>query len=270
MTEKNVRSIRGVPDYDCFEFSAKRSDFCLLIPIINEKSNITTQLKRAADNGIPELLDIIICDGGSSDGSTDHAMLRRYSVNTLLIKKGEGKQGAQLRTGLHLAMQRRYKGVLTIDGNNKDSIEHCGRIVERLRQGYDFVQGSRYLPGGVAENTPLLRHIAVTVIHAPVISLTAGERFTDTTNNFRGYSMHYLTHPSVKPLRKVFYGYELLAYLSTRASQLKLHCCEVPVERRYPKTGKVPTKISPIKGNIELMRILFLNAMGRYKPDVKK
>ncbi len=270
MTETKKRSVKGVPDYDCFEFSDKRSDYCLLIPIINEKNNITAQLKRAAEHGVPELVDIIICDGGSSDGGVEHEMLKKYSVNTLLIKRGEGRQGAQLRTGIHLAMQRRYKGVLTIDGNNKDSIEHCDRIIARLKQGYDFVQGSRYVIGGVAENTPFIRHIAVTIIHAPVISLTAGERFTDTTNNFRGYSMHYLTHPRVKPLRKIFSGYELLAYLSTRASQLKMHCCEVPVERKYPKKGKVPTKISPIKGNVELMRILVLNAMGRYKPDNKR
>ncbi len=266
MNEKNKRSIKGVPDYDCFEFAPKQSDYCLLIPIINEKENITLQLKRAALNRVSELVDIIICDGGSTDGGTQHDRLSELEVNTLIVKKGEGKQGAQLRCGLHLAIERRYKGVLTIDGNNKDSIEHCARIIEKLKAGYDFVQGSRYVPGGVAVNTPKMRHYAVTLIHAPVISLTAGKRFTDTTNNFRGYSLNYLKHPQVKPLRAVFSGYELLAYLSVRAAQLGLKCCEVPVERRYPAEGKVPTKISPIKGNIDLFKILLLNATGRYKP----
>ncbi len=262
----NRSSIRGVPDYDCYEFAKKNSEYCLLIPIINERDNITKQLERATMHGIGEYIDIIICDGGSTDGGTDHLLLKQLSVNTLIVKKGSGKQGAQLRCGMHLAIERRYKGVLTIDGNNKDSIEHCDRIIEKLKQGYDFVQGSRYIPGGVAENTPKVRHFAVTLIHAPIISLTAGKRFTDTTNNFRGYSMRYLKHPQVKPLRSVFSGYELLAYLSVRANQLGLSCCEVPVERRYPEKGVVPTKISPIKGNIDLFKILLLNATGRYKP----
>ncbi len=262
------RSIKGVPDYDCFEFLPKQSEYCLLIPIINEKKNITLQLKRAAEYAVGNMVDIIICDGGSTDGGTDHRLLQELSVNTLVVKKGEGRQGAQLRCGFHLAMERKYKGVLTIDGNNKDSIEHCDRIIDCLKRGYDFVQGSRYVPGGVAENTPKFRHYAVTLIHAPVISLTAGKRFTDTTNNFRGYSMRYLKHPEVKPLRSVFSGYELLAYLSVRAAQLGMSCCEVPVRRSYPKTGKTPTKISPIKGNIDLFRILLLNATGRYKPGV--
>ena len=30
--------------------------------------------------------------------------------------------------------------------------------------------------------------------------------------------------------------------------------------------GKIPTKISPVKGNAELMKILMANAAGRYNP----
>jgi dolichol-phosphate mannosyltransferase len=58
--------------------------------------------------------------------------------------------------------------------------------------------------------------------------------------------------------------YELLAYLSTRASQLKMKVCEVPVTREYPKLEKTPTKISFFKGNIQLMSILISNLFGMY------
>ena len=60
--------------------------------------------------------------------------------------------------------------------------------------------------------------------------------------------------------------YELLAYLSVRATQLGYKACEIPVTRAYPKTGKTPTKISFFKGNSELMKILFENARGAYNP----
>ena len=43
--------------------------------------------------------------------------------------------------------------------------------------------------------------------------------------------------------------------------------CEIPVKREYPKNAKTPTKISPIKGNSDLMRILFQNLFHKY--DVK-
>jgi len=168
--------------------------------------------------------------------------------------------------GLHWALARGYAGIITIDGNNKDSIEDVPRFVEKLRAGYDFIQGSRFLPGGVAENTPPARWLAVRLLHAPVISLTAHAHYTDTTNAYRGYSRQYLTHPRVQPLRDVFGGYELLAYLSTRAGQLGLRTCEVPVARRYPKNEPAPTKIKGLRGNSDLLRILFANARGAYNP----
>ena len=104
------------------------------------------------------------------------------------------------------------------------------------------------------------------LIHAPIISLTAHQRFTDTTNAYRGYSARYLSDERVQPLRDIFMTYELLAYLSVRATQIGMRACEIPVTRAYPRTGKTPTKISFLKGNQELMKILFKNAAGDYNP----
>ena len=168
--------------------------------------------------------------------------------------------------GIWWALQRGYKGVITIDGNNKDSIEDVPRFIEKLAEGYDLIQGSRFVPGGMAINTPFIRTVSVKLIHAPIISLTAHQRFTDTTNAYRAYSARYLTDERVQPLRDVFMTYELLAYLSVRATQIGMRACEIPVTRAYPKTGKIPTKISFFKGNSELMKILLKNAFGAYNP----
>ena len=212
------------------------------------------------------MVDIIICDGDSTDGSTDLTKMASLGVNTLLIKKGLGKQGAQLRMGFWFALERGYEGILTIDGNNKDSIESVPLFIEKLEQGYDFIQGSRYVKGGKAINTPLIRSFAVKCIHSPMISITAKHTFTDSTNAYRAYSKKYLTHPKVQLFRDIFATYELLAFLSVRATQLGLKVAEVPVERCYPENGKVPTKISFFKGNMNLIRILFANFRGEYNP----
>ncbi len=261
------QNLAGVPDFELTEFAPRTGRWCLIIPVINEGQRILTQLQRAYDAGVHTLCDILLCDGGSTDGSMEPERLKALGVNALLVKKGPGKQGAQLRCGLWLARQRGYDGVLTIDGNNKDSIEDSHRFIEKLEQGVDFIQGSRFIPGGQAINTPLIRYLSVRLLHAPVISLTAKHKFTDTTNNHRAYSARYLWHPGVQPLRDIFTGYELLAYLSVRASQLGLTCCEVPVTRAYPKGEKTPTKISFFKGNSQLLKILYANWKGEYAPD---
>lgn len=262
-------NLDGVPDFSSYEFQEKKSKYCLCIPIINEGERIVVELEKANDNNIHKLVDIIICDGGSTDGCTNHKRLREIGVNTLLVKEDLGKQGAQLRMGFYWALERGYNGIITIDGNNKDSIEDVPRFVEKLDQGYDFVQGSRFIDGGQAINTPIIRYFAVRFIHAPIISLTAGRWYTDTTNAYRAYSRRYLNDERVKPLRDIFIAYELLAYLSVRADELGMKTCEVPVRREYPKTGKVPTKISAVSGNFDLLKTLFANLLGVYRPEVK-
>ncbi len=256
----------GVPKFKLTEYAGKSKDYVVLIPIINEGERIQKELRRAKKSKISEYADIVICDGGSTDGCTDSKKLQSLDVNTLLIKQDIGKQGAQLRMGFWWAMQRGYKGIITIDGNNKDSIENVPKFIEKLNYGYDFVQGSRFIKGGKAINTPFVRLISVKFIHAPIISITARHHFTDTTNAYRAYSMRYLTDKRVQPLRDIFMTYELLAYLSVRATQLGMKACEVPVTRAYPARGKTPTKISFFKGNSELMKILIKNLFGAYKP----
>ena len=260
-----VEGIKGVPTYECYAYDTKKKEYCVLIPIINEGDRIHKELKRAQEHHISEVADIIICDGGSKDGCTDEKILKELDVNTLLVKDDIGKQGAQLRMGFHFALERGYRGIITIDGNNKDSIEDVPKFIEKLQEGYDLIQGSRFIEGGKAENTPFSRLIAVKLIHAPVISITAGQRFTDTTNAYRGYSAKYLSDERVGIFRDVFMTYELLAYLSVRATQLGMKACEIPVTRSYPKEGKTPTKISPLKGNAELMKILFANLFRKDK-----
>lgn len=257
---------KGVPKFECTEYLKKTKDYVVLIPIINEGDRIIKELQRAKKHSVSDYADIVICDGGSTDGCTEERRLRKLDVNTLLVKQDNGKQGAQLRMGIWWALQRGYKGVITIDGNNKDSIEDVPHFVEKLKEGYDFVQGSRFVKGGKAINTPFIRTVSVKFIHAPVISLTAHQRFTDTTNAYRAYSARYLTDARVQPLREIFMTYELLAYLSVRATQVGMKACEIPVTRAYPKTGKTPTKISFFKGNSELMKILLKNARGAYNP----
>lgn len=257
----------GVPRFECTEYEEKSREYVVLIPIINEGERIIRELERAYRNHITDHADIVICDGGSTDGCTEEERLRRLKINTLLVKQDMGKQGAQLRMGIWWALQREYKGVITIDGNDKDSIEDVPRFIEKLKEGYDLVQGSRFVKGGRAINTPFIRTISVQLVHAPVISLTAHQRFTDTTNAYRAYSARYLLDERVQPLRDIFMSYELLAYLSVRATQINMKACEIPVTRAYPKNAETPTKISFFRGNSELMKILIKNARGAYNPQ---
>jgi len=253
-----------IPKFGKKEFFQKKTDYCLCIPVINEGDKIKKQIIEM--KSISNVIDIIICDGGSNDGSLESDFLIKNNISVLLTKQDVGKLSAQLRMGYFYALNRGYKGIITIDGNGKDNVSEIPIFIKELENGYDLLQGSRFSKGGKAINTPLSRLLAIKLIHAPFISILARFHYTDTTNGFRGYSKKYLTDERVQPFRDIFSTYELLAYLSVKAPRLKFKVKEVPVERKYPLDGKIPTKIKGIKGNIALIKILIHLALGKYDP----
>lgn len=253
-----------VPSYSPHVFFPKRNDFCLIIPVINEGEKFKKQVVSLKP--YTKLVDIIIADGGSTDGSTDRAFLKNHGVRALLIKTGSGRLSAQLRMAYAFALQKGYSGIVTMDGNGKDGPEAIPRFIAALKRGYDLVQGSRFLKGGKAINTPSARLLAIRLIHAPVSRAVGGFGYTDTTNGFRAYSDKLLLDERVQPFRKLFKNYELLVYLSIRSAKLGFSVCEIPVVRQYPKKGKIPTKIRFLRGNADILLTLMKAAVGAFDP----
>jgi hypothetical protein len=215
-------------------------------------------------------VDVVIADGGSTDGSFDGGILDQAGVTALLVKTGPGKLSAQMRMGLFWCLGQGYEGVLTIDGNGKDGIAAIPDFIRLLDDGFDHIQGSRFVKGGHHENTPPARFWGVQLLHAPLISLAAGFRYTDTTNGFRAYSRKFLLDPRVLPFRDCFTAYELHYYLAIRAARLGFRVAEIPVTRAYPADGRVPTKIRGLRGNALILETLARACLGAYDPPAHR
>ncbi len=260
---KSISKTWELPDYSTFEFRKKLTKYCICIPVLNEGEKIKKQLKKMLP--FAKLADIVIADWGSTDGSTKKSFLKKMGVRSLLTLKSPGKQGTQLRMAFSYALKQNYAGIIQIDGNNKDGVEKIPDFIEALNKGIDYAQGSRFIRGGKAVNTPPMRFFAVRLLAAPLLSLGAGYWYTDVTNGFRGYSKKYMLHPKVQPFREIFINYELNMYLTVRANQLRLKTKEIPVSRTYTK-GKVHTKISFFKGNANFLLSQLKAALGFYNP----
>jgi len=254
------------PDFRVNELSKKQQKYAACVFVINEGEKIRKQIKTMET--FADEIDIIIADGGSSDGSLDLKFLKEHKVRALLTKTGTGKLSAQMRMAFAYVVQEGYEGVVVVDGNGKDDVSAIPDFIRLLSEGYDHIQGSRYIKGGKALNTPLSRHLGVKLIHSPLISFAARYRHTDTTNGFRAYSRALLTDPDIAVFRDIFQTYELHYYLAIESarSPIKYKLIETPVTRVYPKIGKTPTKISPIKGNLHIMGVLFNAARRKYRP----
>ncbi|HEX8412811.1 MAG TPA: glycosyltransferase family 2 protein [Sphingomicrobium sp.] len=243
----------------------KTSRYCLVIPVINEGGRIGALLDRMRALEIGTKIDIVIVDGGSTDGSLATEILDQGQVRGLIVKTGPGKLGAQLRCAYGFALDQGYEGIVTIDGNNKDDPDEIPDFMRALDEGYDFAQASRFIPGGVEENTPTSRRLAIKLLHAPALSLASGFRWTDTTQGFRAYSAKLLRDPQVNIFRDIFSVYEILAYLNYRAPKLGYRCIELPTARRYPANEKIPTKIN-WRGQVDLVGTLIKTCIGGFNP----
>ncbi len=256
---------RQVPAYTVNSLKKKQHKYCVCVFVINEGERIQKQLRAMKE--FTSIIDVVVADGGSKDSSLEESFLKEQNVRALLTKTGPGKLSAQMRMAFAWALDEGYEGVVVVDGNGKDDITALPNFVRLLGEGYDHIQGSRFIPGGKAINTPLSREIGLHLIHAPLISLAAGKRHTDTTNGFRGYSAELLSDEDINIFRDVFQTYELHYYLAIESSRRKEYkTTETPVTRAYPKTGKTPTKISPVKGNLHVLGVLFKAVVGKYKP----
>lgn len=257
---------RDVPKYSQAIFGPRTSRYVVGVPVINEGERIQRQVQ--AMQSLASEVDVVIADGGSDDGSLDETFLSGLGIRALLTKTDEGRLGAQLRMLFAWALNEGYDGVISIDGNGKDGLEGITHVREALERGFDFVQGSRFIAGGIERNTPLDRKVAVRWLHAPVMSLASRFRYTDTTNGLRGWSRRFLEDPRVAVFRKVFEGYELHYYLAVRAARLGFRVTEVPARREYP-AGRAPSKIHGLRSRVQLVRLLFAVATGRFNPRAR-
>jgi dolichol-phosphate mannosyltransferase len=256
--------VREVPTYNIVELKPRGTKYAVVIPVINEGERLLGQLRRM--EYLDGVADVIIGDGGSKDGSVTPEVLGPLKVRAVLTKTGPGKLSAQLRMLFDYAMNQGYEGLVMIDGNGKDGVEAIPAFLAAMDEGFDYIQGSRYIPGGFEENTPWERKVGVALLHAPLITIGAGHRFTDTTNGFRAISRRALLDPRVNPFRNVFMTYNLHYYLSVRLPRLGYTVKELPVSRVYPDHGPIPSKIGGWKSKLHIIRLLVEAAAGRYSP----
>lgn len=261
--EECVNVVWEPPVYEVHEFFSKRTRYCVVIVVLNEGQRIKGQLERMKERA--HLADIIIADGRSTDGSTDPDLLSAAGVRALLVTDEKGLSTAT-RMGVAYAMEQYYDGIVTIDGNGKDGVEALPAFIEGLDQGYDLVQGSRFMKGGEHTNTPLERYVGIRFVMAPALALGCGYWYTDATNAFRAISMHFLRDPRVQPMRRVFVRFNLQLYFVYRAAMLGFKVKEIPVKRVYPDDGSIPTKIVSWRHKYLNFREMAMVALGCYNP----
>ncbi len=219
-----------------------------ILPLFNEGAPIADLVRRVP----PEIAETFVCDDGSTDDGPDHAARAGATV----LRLPHRGAGAAIRAGIHAARQRGHWAVVVMAGNGKDDPAESPRLIARLRGGDDYVQGSRYLPGGTRENLPLARNLAIRG-YSLAFRLMTGFPGTDVTNGFRAYRLSLFDDPRIRIDQPWLDRYELEYYVHFKAITLRYRVSEVAVSKTYPRSGAY-SKIRPFLDWWSIIRPTFL------------
>lgn len=220
----------------------------LMFPFHNEGP----KLRQWADRLLLPAADHVI---GVNDGSTDDGPEYLRGLGIEVLDQPRSGIGASIKRCVERARRDGYDVLVVMAGNGKDDPAEVPRLVGAITEGgADYVQGSRFLPGGSSPNLPFFRLVTIKVLSF-LFTVWMRKRCTDLTNGFRAYRVGMLDDQRIDISQDWLDGYEYEYYVHWKAYELGYAVTEVPVTKRYPEEKAVEyTKIRLVRDWWRLIR----------------
>jgi dolichol-phosphate mannosyltransferase len=220
----------------------------VIIPVYNDTGNIVKVLAKFRDKIVDEICIVADC---ATEGDLDEIGKAAAKIGTSVrvIRNRERKGvGYAIREGIEYALGNGYDVVVVMAGNNKDDPREIPRLLHPiLKEGCDYVQGSRFLPGGKRVKNPFMRGV-FSRIYPFIWTLCTNIRCTDVTNGFRAYKLNIFSKKHINIWQGWLDNYELEYYVHYKVLTLGYKTREVPVSKIYPYRHKGGySNISPFR-----------------------
>lgn len=152
----------------------------IILPAYNEEGKIGS-LVRKTKNSIAT--DTFV----GCDGCTDNTPKEAEEAGAIVSYKPERTGiGAAIRRGIDYAMENNYDVCVIMGGDDQDDPQELPNLIKKLDEGYDFVIGSRYIPGGKTVNQPFFR-LLTTKTYSVFFSVLTRKWLTDASNGYRAF-----------------------------------------------------------------------------------
>lgn len=220
----------------------------IVVPTRNEAKNLPLVLPR-----IPRMLEIdeiVIVDGHSHDNTVLIAKNLLPEAN-IVVQDGKGKGNAILCA----AKAAKSEYFLILDGDGSQMPEEIPDYIEKAKEGYDLVKGSRFLSGGRTEHQPFIRKVIVKTANT-VANIVWFTRFSDIC-----YGMFLVNRQKYLDLAIESTGFNIEWELMIKAKRKGLKIAEIPSKEMERVHGE--TNINYVKDGWMIAKTVFKNALKR-------
>lgn len=207
----------------------------------------------------PFPFDVLVHVDGSTDGSD--ACCGDFPFRVLRVAPNQGV-GASIRNVLRFAEREGYDAIAILPGNAKNDPAQIPRLLAPiLEDRADYVQGSRFLPGGAFANTPPGRLVAIRIF-SRFLSLLSGRRCTDALEGMRAYRVSLPRDMGIDLSGAWLDHYELETFLHFHVLRSRMRYVEIPVAKIYPAdrrglvTNRKGRRYSHIRPFVDWWRIV--------------
>jgi glycosyltransferase involved in cell wall biosynthesis len=216
--------------------SARTLRVSVVIPARNEAQSLPYVLAK-----IPAWVhEVILVDGLSIDDTIGVAKLNFPQIR-IVHQTGKGK-GNALREGFYNATG---DVIIALDADGSMDPAEIDRFVDLLEVGFDFVRGSRMLPGGSSEDLTRLRRFGNWAFRTITNALN-GSRYTDFC-----YGYFAVRRSAVEILDLRSNGFEIETEINIRAHRAGLRTGEVPSSEYVRRHGI--SQLSTFKDGLRIL-----------------
>jgi len=191
---------------------ASKCRVSLIIPTLEEADNLKFVLPA-----IPSIVnELIIVDGGSTDGTLD--VVRELRPSAKIILDTVPGKGHALRSGFEAAAG---DILVMMDADGSMDPTDIGTFVAALEAGADVAKGSRFLQGGGSADLTLVRRLGNRAL-TRAVRLAFGGRYSDLCYGYMAFWRHVLPmfDSDVR-------GFEVETFLNVRALAAGLRVVEL-------------------------------------------
>jgi len=216
----------------------------LILPTYNEVENIDCLKERLRDF---DFLDLLFIDDNSTDGTKEKLYKWKAEDNRVYIMERPEKLGLGTAyvEGFKWGLKKGYEYFFEMDADLSHNPEDIPRFIEKIKEGYDLVIGSRYLNGTISVVGWDFKRLLLSKFANWYATTILGIKFlTDVTSGFRCYTRKCLTSINLDEIKSNGYAFQIeMAY---KIYKMGLRITEIPIifYERQGGSSKMSRKIA--------------------------